>query len=228
MSGILSAQNLEAGYGRTAVVHGVDLEVDAGEVVALLGPNGAGKTTTLLTMAGVMRPMAGSVVWQGSTRFTPLYRRAREGMQLVTERSVIMQLDVEANLKLGRGDPDTAYEIFPQLRPLRSRRAGLLSGGEQRMLAMARALAAEPTVLLLDEVSLGLAPLIAGRLLSEARNAAARGVAVVLVEQQVNRALDVADRCYVLRRGQVVLEGTTEEIGQRLDQLEEAYVTSHR
>ncbi len=200
---------LDAGYGEIVVVRGVHLHVAAGEVVALLGPNGSGKSTTLLTLAGELPVLAGQVLWDGEPTSEPLYRRARRGMAFVPEeRSVLMQMSVRDNLLIGRGGVRGALDIFPELEPLLDRRAGLLSGGEQQMLTLGRALATKPTVLLVDELSLGLAPLIVDRLLAAVRAAATEdGVAVILVEQQVRRALGVADRWYLMRRGVVVAEG---------------------
>jgi branched-chain amino acid transport system ATP-binding protein len=223
---LLAAAELRAGYGKTQVVHGVDIKVAAGEIVALLGPNGAGKTTTLLTIAGILPPLGGTVTWCGRTAQGPFWQRAREGLHFVAERSVIGQLTTDANLRLGRGDPEVAYAAFPELSTLRNRRAALLSGGEQRMVAMARAVASRPLALLLDELSLGLAPLVVERLFVKAKEIAARGVGVILVEQQAPRALEVADRGYVLQRGRVVMEGSNRYLVDNLKRLEESYVTS--
>ena len=224
-SPLLAARRLSAGYGQVAAVHDLDLEVRPGEVVALLGPNGAGKTTTLLTLAGDLAPLAGEVLWRDQPTRAPLHRRVRDGLALVTEeRSVFMRLTAAANLALGPGDPDRALELFPELEPLLKRRAGLLSGGEQQILTLARALAAEPAVLLADELSLGLSPLVVARLLRAVREAADRGTAVLLIEQHVHRALEVADRALVLNNGRVVLEGPAHELRARRDEIERAYL----
>jgi branched-chain amino acid transport system ATP-binding protein len=222
----LAAHDLDAGYGAVAAVRGLNLEVAAGEIVALLGANGAGKTTTLMTLAGAIPALGGEVLLAGERARGPLHRRARAGVVLVPEeRSVFMGLTVRDNLRVGRGAAQRVLEIFPELRDHLRRKAGMLSGGQQQMLTLGRALAAEPRVLLADELSLGLAPLLVARLLDAVRQAASdRGVAVLLVEQHIRSALEVADRVYVLRRGSVVLEGRAEELRARTDEIEQAYL----
>jgi len=223
---LLSTRKLAAGYGDVAVVHDLDLDVRPGEVVALLGPNGAGKTTTLLTMAGELPPLDGEVEWDGSARRRQLQVRARGGFGFVPEgRSVFMSLTVAENLRLGRGDRRRALELFPELDPLLGRRAGVCSGGEQQILALARALAAEPRVLLVDELSLGLAPMVVERLLRAVRAAADRGVGVLLVEQHARAALAIADRVCVLRRGRIALSTTAAELAGDLSRVEAAYLS---
>ncbi len=223
---LLEAVGLYAGFGGVSVVHDLSLEVRAGEVVVLLGANGAGKSTTLRTLAGAIAPIDGEVRWQGAPTHAPLHRRARRGLSLVTEeRSVFMGLTAEANLRLGRGPAERALDLFPELRPLVKRRAGLLSGGEQQILTLARALATEPSALLADELSLGLAPLVVNRLLAAVRDAADRGVGVLLVEQHAAQALAIADRGYVLRRGRVVLQGTAAELSRDFDEVRNSYLT---
>jgi branched-chain amino acid transport system ATP-binding protein len=223
---VLEVRDLDAGYGEVAVVKGLNLHVRAGEIVALFGPNGAGKTTTLLTIAGDLPTLGGEVLWHGKPIKLPLHRRARLGLALVPEeRSVLMSMSVRDNLLLGSGGIETAVELFPELKPLLSRRAGLLSGGEQQMLTLARALATQPTALLIDELSLGLAPIIVDRLLARLTDIAkSRNVAVLLVEQQARRGLKVADRWYLMRRGRVVGEGDTESGAAGL---EAAYLADH-
>ena len=220
---ILETRNLVAGYGEAAVVKDLNLHINPGEIVALFGPNGAGKTTTLLTMAGDIPSLGGTVLWNGHPIKSPLHKRARMGLSLVPEeRSVLMSLTVRDNLLLGKGGIDPALELFPDLGNLLRRRAGLLSGGEQQMLTLARALATNPVAMLIDELSLGLAPLIVDRLLDRLSDVAkSRGVGVLLVEQQARRALKVAERWYLMRRGTVVGEGdsATGAAG-----LEEAYL----
>jgi branched-chain amino acid transport system ATP-binding protein len=229
MSGpaIIETDRVSAGYHQMAVVHDLSLRVEPGEVVALLGANGAGKTTTLLTLAGELKPLRGKVAWKGSTRFTPLFRRSREGMRFITEeRSVFMSMTVTENLQLGGVAASDCYGLFPELEPLAKRKAGLLSGGEQQMLTLARALAGDAQLLLADELSLGLAPLVSQRLLRAVRAAASeRGMGVVLVEQQVRQALTVADRVYVLQRGRVMLEGTSEEMRGQIGKVEASYLS---
>ncbi|MFL6206657.1 MAG: ABC transporter ATP-binding protein [Acidimicrobiales bacterium] len=224
---LIEAAGLSSGYGKLAVVHDVDLHVDAGEVVALLGANGAGKTTTLLTLAGELAPMAGEVRFLGDATRAPMHVRCRNGLGYVTEeRSVIMDMSVADNLKLAGVDRTRAFEHFPALEAILSRRAGLCSGGEQQMLSLARALGRSPKVLLADELSLGLAPIIVTNLLQAVRDAADQeGVGVLLVEQHVRRALGVADRAYVMERGRIVLSGTATEVAGQLDKVEAAYLT---
>jgi branched-chain amino acid transport system ATP-binding protein len=205
-----------------AVVRDLDLHVGPGEVVLLLGPNGAGKTTTLATLAGVITPMSGEIRWEGRPARGPHHRRAREGLSLVAERSVFTGLSTRDNLRLGPGAPERAVGLFPELGPLLDRRAGLLSGGEQQILSLARALAHDPKVLMVDEMSFGLAPVVVERLLRAVRGAADRGIGVLLVEQPATRALEVADRAYVMRRGRVELGGRARDIG--VDDLRQAYL----
>ena len=222
---VIQARGLGAGYGRVLVVRGVNLSVRRGEIVALLGPNGAGKTTTLLALSGELPPSAGEVVWQGRVVRSPLYRRAREGMSYLPEgRAVFMRLSVAENLAIGRGSPDKALEMFPELQPLLHRRCGLLSGGEQQILALARALASDPALLVVDELSLGLAPMIVERLISAIRRAASAGTAVLFVEQHVHYALEAADRVYVMQRGAIQLSGTATELKSRLIEIEASYL----
>jgi branched-chain amino acid transport system ATP-binding protein len=222
---LLEARGVSAGYGALAAVRDVTLSVNAGEIVAILGANGAGKSTTLLTLAGEVQPMAGEIRWLGQPVTAPLFRRAREGLALVTEeKSVFMKLTARDNLKLGPGEPARAIELFPELEEHLDRPAGLLSGGQQQMLTLARALASNPKVLLADELSLGLAPLMVQRLLAAVKSAAKSGVGVVLVEQHVRQALKVADTVYVLQRGRVVLRRDAESAATEIDQIERAYL----
>jgi branched-chain amino acid transport system ATP-binding protein len=209
------------------VVRDVELRVDAGEVVALLGPNGAGKTTTLLTLAGELAPQAGEVRFLGAPTRAPMHVRCRNGLGFVTEeRSVIMGMTVAENLKLARAEPAVAFDHFPALELLKGRKAGLCSGGEQQMLSLARALGRGPKVLLADELSLGLAPIVVDHLLRVVRSVAdEQGVGVLLVEQHVSQALRTADRVYVMERGRIALEGTSDEIAGQVERIEAAYLT---
>jgi branched-chain amino acid transport system ATP-binding protein len=224
---VIAARNISAGYGNVPAITDLTLEVRAGELVALLGPNGAGKTTALLSLIGECSILSGTVEWKGSPLSGPLQKRARRGLAFVREsRSVFVGLSALDNLRLGRGDIDRALELFPELKPLLRRRGGLLSGGEQQMLTLARALSSDPDVLLVDEVSLGLAPIITQRLMRSLREAADRGTAVIMVEQHVRRALTVSDRVYVLRRGRVVLEAPAADVRGRVEEVERYYLST--
>jgi branched-chain amino acid transport system ATP-binding protein len=225
MTALLQATGLSAGYNGQPVVMDLDLEVQPGEVVALFGPNGAGKTTTLLTLAGELAPIAGEVRMDGKPAPSALHRRARNGLSFVTEeRSVFMEMTVDENLRVARVDRARALELFPELEPLMNRRAGLLSGGEQQMLTLGRALARRPRLLMVDELSLGLAPLIVRRLLQALRTAADGGIGVLLVEQHVDQALKQADRVYVMERGLVILKGPKSEVADRVHEIEASYL----
>ena len=225
---MLEARGLAAGYGPQAVIHEIDLVVRAGEVVTLLGPNGAGKTTTLLALSGELPTLAGEVAMLGVVTKEPLFKRARKGLTFVTEeKSVFKGLSTRDNLRVGGVKVEEALAMFPELERRLEVRGGLLSGGEQQMLSLARALARRPKVLLADELSMGLAPLIVKRLLEAVRAAAdQQGTAVLLVEQHVRKALVYADRVYVMRRGRIELEGSAHEMRGRIDEIEDQYLSS--
>ncbi len=232
---VISVEGLSAGYGGVPIVRNLSLTVGAGEVVALLGPNGAGKTTTLLTLSGLLAPIAGQVDVLGATIVgVRPHLLPRRGVAHVPEdRSLFFDLTVEENIRLGstgdravrRDARDRALTLFPALQPLARRKAGLLSGGEQQMLAMARSLASEPKVLLVDELSLGLAPIIVEQLLQIVRNIADEtGCGVLIVEQHVHMALEIADRGYVLGNGKLRLEGQASDLAANRSLLEETYL----
>lgn len=224
---LLEAHGLDAGYRGQAVVHDLELEVRRGEMVCLLGANGAGKTTVLQTLAGELQPVTGQVRLFGRPTAAPLYRRVRQGLAYITDqRSLIFGLSTRDNLSLRGGSVAAGLALFPELEPLLERRAGLLSGGEQQMVAMARCLAADPSLLIADELSMGLAPLVVDRLLRALREAADRGMAVLLVEQHVDKALDCCDRGYVLSRGRVALSGSSETLRGQQREIENAYLSA--
>jgi branched-chain amino acid transport system ATP-binding protein len=231
---VLEISNLFSGYFGTAVVRDLSLTVEEGEVVAIFGPNGAGKTTTLLTVSGLVQPMDGDVKVLGrSVRGVKPHVIARHGVSHVPEeRALFAQLSVRDNLRLGtarRSDvaeaTRTVLRHFPALEELLGRRAGLLSGGEQQMLALGRALISRPRLLMVDEMSLGLAPIVVNRLLPILGQIAAEtGCGVLLVEQHVALAMEVAERAYVLSHGDLVLQGSTEELAANRALLEASYL----
>jgi branched-chain amino acid transport system ATP-binding protein len=217
----LAAKDLHAYYGKSHILHGVSLEVRQGEIVALLGRNGAGKTTTLRSLIGLMRPRQGSVEILGAdvTGFPP-FRIVGMGVGYVPEgRRIFGNLTVEENLltPVERPGPWTIariYEVFPRLAQRKSNKGSQLSGGEQEMLSISRALLLNPKLLMLDEPSQGLAPLIVEDVFRIVAAARAEGISVLLVEQNVRAAVEIADRAYVLDDGKIVYEGDAREFGR--------------
>jgi branched-chain amino acid transport system ATP-binding protein len=214
---LLEVRNLKVAYGGIVAVRGIDLEVAAGELVALIGANGAGKTTTLKALAGVLRPSGGSVRYDGaSITHDPSHRLVQRGIALVPEgRGVFARLTVEENLGMGayirddrqevRADLDRIYALFPRLKERRAQTAGTLSGGEQQMVAIGRALMSRPKLLLLDEPSMGLAPLMVQKIFEVIASISAQGVTILLVEQNARLALQAASRGYVMESGAITL-----------------------
>ena len=231
----LRVEALEAGYGKAQVLFGVDLEVVENELVALLGANGAGKTTLLRTISGLVRPWSGRVLLEGQDlRGLSPAKRARMGLGHVPEgRQLFPLMTVEENLRLGaaflapgreREGYERVYGLFPRLAERRRQLAGTLSGGEQQMLAIGRALMGFPKILLVDEPSLGLSPRLAEEVLLALKAVAGEGVGVLLVEQNVALTLDVAERGYVLEHGKVVLQGPASALAQD-PRVREAYLS---
>ncbi|CAO5164078.1 High-affinity branched-chain amino acid transport ATP-binding protein BraG [Frankia sp. AiPs1] len=214
----LELSGARAGYGTVEVLHGIDLALPAGKVTALLGTNGAGKSTTLRVLAGLIPLRSGTLTWRGEdiTRMSTV-DRARRGLMLVPdERAVFATLSVRDNLQIiaetsGHPDISPALESFPRLKERLSQRAGSMSGGERRMLALARALLARPSVLMVDELSLGLSPKVAAELFDWLATVAASGTTVLLADQYTEQALAMADLVYVLHRGERSFVGAPAE-----------------
>jgi branched-chain amino acid transport system ATP-binding protein len=222
----LDVRGLSAGYGAAPVIYGLNLHVDAGEVVAMLGRNGAGKTTTLMAIGGFLKRSAGVITINGTAIGGPPHRRMRGLVGLVLEgRSVFPPLTTAQNLKAGGVSEADALRLFPELEARLHVRAANLSGGEQQMLSLARAMCRRPRVLLLDELSFGLAPIVCDRLFSGVRHFAAdHDIAVVLVEQHLHYAALVADRAVVMSHGQIALELPSSQLTSRAAEIEQLYM----
>ncbi len=232
---MLELDRVDCHYAKVHVLHDVSLEVKRGEIVCLIGPNAAGKTTTLRVIAGLKAPSTGHVRYLGEaiTRLLP-FERVERGLVLVPEgRQIFPKFTVLDNLRMGAyqradrrdigGDLQNVYELFPRLRERLQQRGGSLSGGEQQMLAIGRGLMAKPQCLLLDEPSLGLAPIIVSEIARIIRELASRGLTIVLVEQNAAMALELADRAYLLESGHVSRHGTAAEL-QRTDVVRKLYL----
>jgi len=224
MSIVMALRGVHAGYGSVTVVRDLDIDIHAGEVVTILGRNGAGKTTALLTMAGALHTQRGEITLLGAPDKSGLSARARKGVGLMTDdRSVLFGLTVRENFRLAGGTLDTSAQ-FPELERLRDVKAGLLSGGQQQMLGLAVVLSRRPKLLLIDEMSFGLAPIIVRRLMDIVRNVAAEGTAVVMVEQFARLALEHSDRGYVLVNGQIGTSGRADDLLRNLSEIEQSYL----
>ncbi|MDD6571964.1 MAG: ABC transporter ATP-binding protein [Thermoflexaceae bacterium] len=232
---MLTINDLEVYYGMIQAIKGISLEVNQGEVIALIGANGAGKTTTLHTVTGLLSPKKGSVIFEGTDiTKVPAHKIVSMGMAHVPEgRRVFANLTVYQNLKMGaytRKDSNEinetlkkVYQRFPRLEERKNQVAGTLSGGEQQMLAMGRALMSHPKIILMDEPSMGLSPIFVNEIFDIVKEISASGTTVLLVEQNAKKALSIADRAYVLETGKIVLEGKAEELLNN-DSVKKAYL----
>ncbi|MFZ5808419.1 MAG: ABC transporter ATP-binding protein [Chloroflexota bacterium] len=232
---MLRLENIYASYGAIAAVRGVSIHVEEGELVALIGVNGAGKSTLLSTIAGVMRPTQGTITFQGESLIGKSPEEIiRRGIALVPEgRDIFASLTVEENLRLGafvrhnraefEKDIEGIFRLFPILQERYHQLGGTLSGGEQQQLAIARALMSHPRLLMLDEPSLGLAPALVDQIFELVAELHQRGTTILLVEQNVDRTLDIADRAYLLHTGTVQVSGTPQELRHRVD-IESVYL----
>ena len=233
MSNILEIHDLVVSYGGIEAVKGIDLTVEQGKIVTLIGSNGAGKSTTLKTIAGLVKPKSGSILFNGE----PLLGKSTDqivsrGVTLVPEgRRVFPNLTVEENLRIGaylrkesiRDDLDRVYALFPRLKEREWQMAGTLSGGEQQMLAVGRALMAKPQLVMMDEPSLGLAPIVVRGIFDIIREINKQGITVLLIEQNANMALKVADWAYVMQTGEILMEGTGAELAAN-EEVKAAYL----
>lgn len=231
---LLEVRDLTAGYGGIQALHGVSIDVDEGEVVAVLGANGAGKSTMLKCIASVMKRTGGTIEYCGKPISSKPYDMVKEGLVLVPEgRQIFAKLSVMDNLKVGYGlrkdtqeikrDLERVFTMFPRLKEREDQYGGLLSGGEQQMLAIARGLMAKPKLMMLDEPSLGLAPIIVSHIMDILKQISEEGTSILLIEQNANKALALCDRAYIFSVGQVSMSGTREEL-QASAAVTEAYL----
>ena len=230
---MLKVDNIHVYYGAIHAVKGVSLEVNDGEIVALIGANGAGKSTILKTVSGLMHPRSGSISFCGNDiAHTDAYKLLRTGLAHVPEgRRIFQQMTVQDNLEMGafihkevnKDDLERVFNYFPRLKERRKQIAGTLSGGEQQMLAMSRALMSRPKLMMLDEPSMGLAPILIDQIFEIIKQLHKDGTTILLVEQNASKALEIADRAYVLETGKVILSGTGKELASS-DEVKKAYL----
>jgi len=230
---MLKVEDMHVYYGAIHAVKGVSFEVNEGEIVALIGANGAGKSTILKTVSGLMHPRSGSITFMDKNiTHTDAYKLVRHGLAHVPEgRRIFLQMTVQENLEMGaftqkdvsKEELDRIFNLFPRLKERRKQVAGTLSGGEQQMLAMSRALMSKPKLMMLDEPSMGLAPILVDQIFSIIKDLHAAGTTILLVEQNASKALEIADRAYVLETGSITLSGTGAELSQS-DEVRKAYL----
>ena len=234
MGTILKVDNINVYYGAIHAIKGISFEVNEGEIVTLIGANGAGKSTTLQTVSGLLRSRTGSIEFNGENiSHVPAHKLVYKGLAQVPEgRRIFLQMSVEENLEMGAftqknagidADLESVYEQFPRLRERKKHIAGTLSGGEQQMRAMGRALMSHPKLLMLDEPSMGLAPILVEQIFDIIRQLHKNGTTILLVEQNAQMALSVADRAYVLETGKITLSGTGKELAES-DEVRKAYL----
>lgn len=235
---MLKIEDINVFYGNIHALKGVSLEINEGEIVTLIGANGAGKSTLLKTISGLLKPKNGSILFEGQSISGKVAQTiVKQGLSHVPEgRRVFANMSVEENLELGaylrkdkqgiKEDFEKVYSLFPRLLERRKQLSGTLSGGEQQMLAMGRALMARPKLLLLDEPSMGLAPLLVKTIFKIIEEINKSGTTILLVEQNANMALSIADRAYVIETGKIVLSGSSDELNQS-DQIRMAYLGGH-
>ena len=230
---MLKIEDMHVYYGAIHAVKGVSFEIGEGEIVALIGANGAGKSTILKTISGLMHPRSGSVTFMGKNiAHTEAHKLVRQGLAHVPEgRRIFLQMSVQENLEMGaftqkevsKEELDRIFELFPRLKERRKQIAGTLSGGEQQMLAMSRALMSKPKLMMLDEPSMGLAPILVDQIFNIIKELHAAGTTILLVEQNASKALEIADRAYVLETGNITLSGTGSEL-MHSSEVQKAYL----
>ena len=230
---MLKIDDIHVYYGAIHAIKGISFQVNEGEIVALIGANGAGKSTILKTISGLMHPRSGSISFMGENiTHTDAYKLLRHGLAHVPEgRRIFLQMSVQENLDMGaftqktvsKEDLDMVFQLFPRLKERRNQVAGTLSGGEQQMLAMSRALMSHPKLLMLDEPSMGLAPILVDQIFSIIQDLHKAGTTILLVEQNASKALKIADRAYVLETGNITLSGTGAELAKS-DEVRKAYL----